>query len=211
MRSIALLLVLLTFPLVTLAAEDYEPPPLDGGPDPATHQYALSLATSLCGAWLADDDDAVWQVAEGAYLWQQPGVALTITGQWTDPADPPAMWVNESVLLRFLVAQRELADDTPFFMPGEADYGPDGAEIPEQACLLDADRATERYNRHLENYRMWIGFNEGMDFIEPQTPVDPRAAVVFIHSGGALEFYFATDQEGYLHLVHVMAYDYFSA
>jgi len=172
---------------------------------------ALGQANSFLAHYVRWDIEPAWDIGAGCYIWQQPGVALTITAQWTLEQPIAELEVLQELGSDFIQAQSNLVSTAPFHYPGEAEYGPDGENTPEQVCLLWAAEAAERYAKHLENYRMWIGFNEGMEFIEPQTAAGPDAAVVYIHAGGALEFYFAYDQEGNLRLTHLMVYDYFSA
>ena len=207
-----ILLVLLVFPGLAVAREPTTETQPSPGADHPVLLEALGTATAFTAALLAEDADAAAELAGGSCIWQQPGVALTITARWDPDGDPPELWLDEAVLAGFLQAQADLRFEAPFLYPGEAEYGPDGAAIEPVVCLLEAAPAADRFDRHWSNYRQWVSFNPGMDdkdtgYEGPET----AAAVVYIHPGGALEFYFTAGPDGRLRLAQFMVYSYFSA
>lgn len=177
-----------------------------------TAARALGAATALAGHLLNADSAAAAGLADGCYVWQQPGVALVITGQWSAGAPAPELWLDNETLTGLLTAQAGICFTAPFIYPSEAEYGPDGDRIEPVVCLLGADQARQRFQQHYAGYRQWVSLNDGLEFVEPDlASVDFCQAVVFIHSGGALEFYYTATPDGGLRLTQLFNYSYFSA
>lgn len=211
MRTIFLLIAMLVCPLAAQAGQrTTEQRPRSPAELPPV-AVALGMTNSFHANALMQYQAPAWDLAGNCYVWQQPGVALTITSEWTNPETMPEFLISPDITERFFTAQSNMVNAAPFHYPGEAEYGSDDPAIDDMVCLLWATDAAERYARHLAGYRQWIGYNPGMDFIEPREYAEPYAAVVFIHSGGAVEFYFGFDANGEIRLMHLMSYDYFSA
>lgn len=183
-----------------------------GPPDPSPASVALGTATAVAGALLADQSEAIADLLGPCYVWQQPGVALVIGGVWESTGEQPELWLTSERLENFLAAQRNLKTEAPFFRPGEPADGADSFYVEPMVCLLDCWRADYRLTHYIGNYYTWIEMNEGMEFIEPpDEALSADCAVVFIDSGGPLEFYFQLNEAGELKLVHLICYDFFSA
>jgi hypothetical protein len=147
----------------------------------------------------------------GCYIWQQPGAALVVRGAWLPGENEPELWYDEGRLYRFLEALPRYSREQPILHPPEELYS-NGQELVPTVHLLDAGLARERLLKHYDSYLLWCSFNEGLDL--PQVPAEALqvdGAVVFIDSGGPLEFYYQTTESDELVLTHLFIWDFFSA
>jgi hypothetical protein len=146
---------------------------------------------------------------DGCYIWQQPGVALSVTGVTGGPDEPVLYYdaAKQSALLDNLPAYQS---GNPFIHPPEPADGE--FFIEPQVWLLDATESRSRLAEYLQGYSYWIELNPEGSFIVPDAvSLETDAALVFIDSGGPAEFHFQRDDSGELKLRHVFIWDYFSA
>ncbi len=171
---------------------------------------AIALSAAITGTILSDSVPGAGMLQdEGCAVWQQPGVALAITSVWKD-GRPVKLYFNPDKLHSFLAALPNYICEEPFLHPSEPEGGNE-FYIEPQVYLLDADQSRSRLREYMVGYEMWMGFNESMDFLQPdEQALLTDFAVVYIDSGGPLEFHFRLE-DGELKLQHLFLWDFFSA
>lgn len=146
---------------------------------------------------------------DGCYIWQQPGVALSVTGV-TGGADEPVLYYDPAKVGALLDNLPAYQSGNPFIHPPEPGDGEFYTDP--QVWLLDATESRSRLAEYMQGYSYWIELNPEGSFIVPDAAaLETDAALVFIDSGGPVEFHFQRDENGELKLRHVFIWDYFTA
>jgi hypothetical protein len=210
MRLLITITLFLILGLLSAAGDEKE-----GPKQPEQLTVALGQANAIAGTVIAADAGAEARTMasalfEGAYIWQQPGVALVIVEiaeGW-----PASRLPDSERLTDFLLAQQQLSLSPPPLYPAEPAEGADSLDVPAIVCLLDSNAAGARLSERNSAYYSWVELNPGMDFIQPsRLSLRVDSAVIMYDSHGALEFYFMEQPDGSLRLAHFIMLDWFSA
>lgn len=171
---------------------------------------AIALSAAITGTILSKSNPrAGLLLSAGCFVWQQPGVALSITSIWQD-GQAVELYFNADKFHSFLTAIPDYTKGEPFLHPPEPD-DVDGFYIEPQVYLLSGEQSQARLQNYMRGYNIWVELNGGMEFIQPgEEALLTDFAVVFIDSAGPLEFHFRLE-EGKLKLQHLFLWDFFSA
>jgi len=181
---------------------------------------AVCQSVAVAGALLAENPAELDLVHHGGcFIWQQPGVALAVTGVWQE-GDEPKLYYNPAKLEAFFAALPDYCFEEPFpdwalpgIFPGEAG-NPDEFEVAPAAYLLNGDLAQARLARYYSLYLEQAEFFQSAPLVWDKQLVEALAvdyAVVYIDSAGPLEFYFTRDANGKPALQHLILWNFFSA
>jgi hypothetical protein len=191
--------------------------PQDGAPlerqAPDMPVLALpAVAAAVHASAVLLDDPAHISVLDeaGCYVWQQPGAALVVTDIWID-GDAPQIWFAEEKVMQLFEHLPELTVGEPVVYPREPDYVDEFFMEP-RVYVLDAEASRRRLATYLSGLETWAGYNEGAGFIIPEEAgMATDIGIVYIDSGGPLEFHFQVGESGRLVLRHFVTFDFFSA
>jgi len=177
---------------------------------PALTLPAVEAAAHVAAVLLDDSAEIDVLDDEGCYIWQQPGVALTVTAVWR-PGESPQLWYSDDTVLKLLENLPGLTVDEPIIYPpepvDELDF-----YIEPQVYVLTADASQRRLATYLEHVKLWAKLNGGKGFTFPaDEAMQTDIAIVYLDSFGPLEFHFQVGASGKLVLRHLITYDFFSA
>lgn len=171
---------------------------------------AVTTAVHAAAVLLDDSSQATVLDEAGCFVWQQPGVALVVTNMWL-PGKQAELLFSPDKALAMLKALPGITPGEPIIHPQEQG-NPDEFQLEPRVYVLDAAASQRRLATYRDNLRTWAGLNEGMEFILPDdAALASDIAIVYLDSGGPLEFHFQVGESGRLVLRHVVSYDFFSA